>query len=82
MTNAPKDFGEGIFDMEFINTVNDEKDFRVAKQMAYDKIEASKVKDENKRKATAMVAYANNKPKLLFGMTNFSLSHQGLKAIR
>ena len=76
------DHGQGIFDMVFINDVNAIKDIIAAKTAAYDKIDASKATDENKRKAKAMVAKAANVKALIFGMTNFSLSHQGMKVVK
>lgn len=78
---AAKDFGQGIFDMEFIHSVNGQTDLAKAKQMCMDKIEASSATDANKRKARAMVQLSNTTKNLLLGLTNFSLSHQGLKTI-
>ena len=76
------DFGPGIFDMEFVNAVNASKDLGKGKTMAYEKIDASSALEENKQKARAMVAKANSMFKLLDGMTNFSLAHQGLGVIK
>lgn len=75
------DFGQGIFDMGFINDISKIKDLTLAKSMAYEKIESTNATDENKAKAKSMVSRSATLSKLLFGMTNFSLSHQGLKAI-
>lgn len=77
-----KDFGPGIFDMEFINEMNELTNTEQIKAKAMDKINASSATEDNKKKARAMIHFANTKTKLLMGMTNFSLSHQGLKAIR
>ena len=76
-----RDFGQGIFDMEFINSISKVKDLTQAKAMAFEKIEGAVATDENKAKAISMVSRSATLSKLLFGMTNFSLSHQGLKAI-
>ena len=75
------DFGQGIFDMDFINNVSKIKDLTLAKSMAYEKIESSIATSENRVKAKSMVSRSATLSKLLFGMTNFSLSHQGLKAL-
>lgn len=79
---ADKDFGQGIFDMEFINEVNDEKDFGKQKAMSIAKAKGSKATEENKTKAINMVNFAKNSKALLMAMTNFSLSHQGLKTLK
>lgn len=76
-----KDFGQGIFDMEFINHVGTIKDVIAAKKAAIEKIDGSPATDKNKKKASAMVHKSRTVTELLFGMTNFSLSHQGLKRI-
>ncbi len=76
-----RDFGQGIFDMEFINDVASITDLTKAKSMAFEKIESTTATPENKAKAKSMVMRSATHSKLLFGMTNFSLSHQGLKAI-
>lgn len=76
-----KDFGQGIFDMDFINVVAKEKDLTAAKGLAFEKVRDSRATDENKAKANSMIARSASISKLLFGMTNFSLSHQGLKSI-
>jgi hypothetical protein len=77
-----KDFGQGIFDMEFIHEMNSLSDLNEIKAKCMDKINSSSATETNKKKARAMVQLANTKTKLLMGMTNFSLSHQGLKTIR
>lgn len=77
-----KDFGEGIFDMEFINQAYALGDLAAAKNAAHEKIKASTANVANKMKATAMVNKAATLSKLIHGLTNFSLAHQGLKAIR
>lgn len=76
-----RDFGQGIFDMEFINSISKVKDLTHAKSMAFEKIESTNATDENKAKAKSMVSRSATLTKLLFGMTNFSLSHQGLKTL-
>ena len=91
-----EDFGQGIFNMDFIVTVGKMADIVAAKKLAYEKIDDSKgVTDENKRKAKTMIAKAttirNHNPQpqsattirnLIFGMTNFSMSHQGMKVLK
>lgn len=77
-----KDFGPGIFDMEFINEMNALDSINDIKTAAMAKIDASSANEDNKKKARSMIQLASSKMKLLMGMTNFSLSHQGLKAIR
>ncbi len=79
---AAKDFGQGIFDMEFINQVNDEKDFGKQKAMSIAKVKGSSATDANKTKAINMINFAKNSKGLIMGMTNFSLSHQGLKTLK
>lgn len=76
-----KDFDQGIFDMGFINDISRIKDLTLAKSMAYEKIESTNATDENKAKAKSMVSRSATLSKLLFGMTNFSLAHQGLKTL-
>lgn len=77
-----KDFGPGIFDMEFINEMNALDSINDIKTAAMAKIDASSANEDNKKRARSMIQLASSKMKLLMGMTNFSLSHQGLKAIR
>lgn len=78
-----EDFGQGIFNMDFIVTVGKMADIVAAKKLAYEKIDDSKgVTDENKRKAKTMIAKATTIRNLIFGMTNFSMSHQGMKVLK
>ena len=76
-----KDFGQGIFDMDFIKSLEKERNLTTAKEAAFKKIDDSKATDDNKAKARTMVSRSATVIKLLHGMTNFSLSHQGLKVI-
>ena len=76
------DIGEGIFDMEFINHIYGLGDLTAAKAEAFERIKASTANDVNKAKAMTMVSRSATLSKLVHAMTNFSLSFQGLKAIR
>jgi hypothetical protein len=76
-----KDFGEGIFDMQFINDAYKTGDVKKAKELCIKKIDDSKATDQNKRKAKSMVQMANGLVKLIHGLTSFSLAHQGLGVI-
>lgn len=76
-----RDNGPGIFDMEFITHVSTLSDVTAGKTAAFERIEASEANDANKAKAKAMISRASTMSKLLQGMTNFSLAHQGLKVI-
>ena len=67
--------GQGIFDMEFINDVNAIKDIIAAKKAAYDKIDASKATDENKRKAMCDTMMGKLKEKALTDSMDTALVH-------
>lgn len=77
-----KDFGQGIFDMEFVNDVANVGDLQLAKSMATKKVDDSKANNDNKRSAMRMIHNSHSLKALTFGMVNFSLSHQGLKTIK
>lgn len=77
-----KDFGQGIFSMDFIKSLERQRDLGIAREAAIKQIDESSATDENKTKARQMISKANTVQKLLLGMANFSLSHQGLKVIR
>jgi hypothetical protein len=77
-----RDNGQGIFSMVAINDVATMKSLNEAKGAAYTLIEASAATAQNKKKASDMVSCTASVKALIFGMTNFSLSHQGLKTIR
>ena len=76
-----KDFGQGIFTMPEITAISNMNTLSEAKAAAHAIITASSAKPENKAKAAAMVNSSTNLKRLLLGMSNFSLSHQGLKRI-
>lgn len=76
-----KDFGQGIFTMPDITAISNMATLTEAKAAAHALIVASAAKPENKNKAADMVFKATTLKKLLLGMSNFSLSHQGLKRI-
>lgn len=73
-----RDSGQGMFTMDFINEIAGLKDLEVAKSRVTALIDASTVNDANKQKAMRMVHNARTCNNLVFGMANFSLSHQGL----
>lgn len=72
-----RDNGQGMFKMDFINRCAG-LPFSQAIKEANEVIDAAPATDANKQKARAMVSKARTTTALLFGMTNFSLSHQGL----
>ena len=73
-----RDNGQGMFTMDFITTVSRMSGLPEAKGAAHGLIDASMATDVNKQKARAMVANSTSVRTLLLGMSNFSLSHQGL----
>lgn len=75
---AKRDNGQGMFTMDFINDVSRMKDLAAAKTTVHEVIYAATATDANKVKATSMVFKATSIRGLIFGMANFSLSHQGL----
>lgn len=79
-----RDFGQGIFTVQALNTISSMKNKPLVEQkkFAQDIIDASSAVESNKIKATEMVRSAGTHAKLLIGASNFSLSHQGLKVIR
>jgi hypothetical protein len=76
-----KDFGQGIFEMRLIRDLEKVTNLELAKQQAQEAVDNSLATAKNKAAATAMISKSRNVKSLLFGMTNFSLSHQGLKLI-
>lgn len=72
-----RDNGQGIFTMDFICKV-EKMTFNEAVLAAIDRINASTANETNKMKATQMVQKATSVVRLMQGMTNFSLAHQGL----
>ena len=76
-----QDFGQGIFTMEFIKSVED-LDLIDAKAKAYSLIHSSTANVVNRQKATKMLNDSRTMKNLLLGMSNFMLSHSGLKTVR
>ena len=75
-----RDNGQGIFSMDFIKKVEN-MTYNEAIQAALDRINLSTATEANKMKATQMVTKCISVNRLLLGMSNFSLSHQGLKTL-
>jgi hypothetical protein len=82
---AGKDFGEGIFTMEFIKLC----DSWHKKEMWMDSKErvrlwilASVATKKNKEAALLMLDRARDAKQLISGMTNFMLAHMGMKVIK
>jgi len=77
-----RDNGQGIFSMAAINDIAALRNTSEAQKIACAIIEASSANPQNKKKAADMVAKSSTVKALIFGMTNFSLSHQGMPVIR
>lgn len=79
-----KDHGQGIFTIAILTKIAErsQASLDVQKDIASRAILESSATDENKRKATAMVLKATSHRSLMLGMSNFSLSHQGMKVLR
>jgi hypothetical protein len=71
-----------MFSMDFITEVSAVKDLSAAKAKVQQHIDASQANDANKRTATTMVYNSHTVKNLLLGMSNFTLSHMGMKSIR
>lgn len=76
-----RDNGQGMFTMDFINEVAVLKDLATVKAKVTEHIDKSNATDTNKQKAMRMVHNARTCNNLVFGMANFSLSHQGMSVI-
>ena len=77
---------EGFFNMDIVTAVCNEKDLAAAKQIAIDRVEATK-KDatpENVHKALRMIESARSVKNLGLAITNFMFAHpsENLKTIR
>lgn len=79
----PTDFGEGIFRMDFITIISNDKisPLAVLKQAAVNCATMSTANSKNKAAAFAMIEKAKDSKALVLGMSNFSLAHQGLKTL-
>jgi isopropylmalate/homocitrate/citramalate synthase len=77
---------EGFFNMEIVTAVCNEKDLVKAKQIALDRVEATKADatPENIRKAINMIEKATTIKNLGLSITNFMFAHpsENLKTIR
>ena len=73
-----RDNGQGMFTMDFITQVSRLPRLEDAKAAAHLVIDGSTATDANKEKARSMIFKATSLRSLLLGMSNFSLSHQGL----
>lgn len=77
-----KDYGQGIFSMELITTVSKTRDIGLAKSIVLATIDADEhALPKNKEKARIMVSQCRSITTLAINMSNFSLSHQGLKVV-
>lgn len=76
-----KDFGQGIFTMEFISKVAEMKSITEAQQLAIKEIDRASANNDNKTKAIKLVNSSRTIKFLVINMANFSLSHQGLKTL-
>ena len=74
----------GVFSMEVVHQILAAKSLGDAKNIAVEKITeySRKIKEENVKKAKAMIAKAKNLNELAFGMSNFILAFQGEKVIK
>ena len=74
----------GIFSMDVVHQILAAKSLGDAKNIAVEKITeySRKIKEENVKKAKAMIAKAKNLNELAFGMSNFILAFQGEKVIK
>lgn len=73
-----RDNGQGMFTMDFITQVSRIPRLEDAKVATHLVIDGSTATDANKGKARSMIFKATSLRSLLIGMSNFSLSHQGL----
>lgn len=78
-----QDFGQGIFTMEMITRVSKCKILGEAKGLTLQAITDDETAlPKNKIKAERLCHAARSITELAIAMSNFSLSHQGLKTIR
>jgi hypothetical protein len=74
-----KDFGQGMFTMPFITEISAMKSLQDAKQRVANWIDDSTATPDNKAKARQLVLTSTSINRLVIGMSNFNLAHQGLK---
>lgn len=72
-----RDNGQGMFTMAEITAISN-MNLADGKAAAFAIVKASTATEQNKAKANAMINKAFSLKGLLLGMSNFSLSHQGL----
>ena len=77
----------GIFSMDVVHQILTASSLEEAKKLAKDAIvmiveSGKKVREENIKKAKAMVEKAKNAQNIAFGMSNFILAFQGEKVIK
>ena len=80
-----KDFGQGLFTMDQItriSTIRELGPMKTAALMLLESEQNAKVTEANRHKARSMISTAPSVKSLLLGLSNFSLSHQGLKVLR
>jgi hypothetical protein len=73
-----RDNGQGMFTMDFINEIAVMKDLAAAKVAVGKQVEASTATPENKAKAYKLINTSTSINRMVIGLGNFSLSHQGL----
>ena len=77
----------GIFSMDVVHQILKASSLEEAKKLAKDAIamiveSGKKIREENIKKAKAMVDKAKNVQNVAFGMSNFILAFQGEKVIK
>jgi hypothetical protein len=78
-----QDFGQGIFTMGTITRVSKCKTLGEAKGIALEAVMSSETAlPKNRIKAERLCHATRSVSELAIAMTNFSLSHQGLKVLR
>lgn len=76
-----RDNGQGIFSMSFISSLQ-AMVLCQAQEVAMQQVDASSASAANKAKATKAIQSARSTNALMLALSNFSLSHQGMKVIR
>lgn len=77
-----RDNGQGIFTMDIISHTAAMDGLESMKESLQVVIDSSTATAANKIKASGMVRASRDKKHLLLGLSNFMLSHSGLKTIR
>lgn len=76
-----RDNGQGIFSMNFISSLQ-AMPLSLAQEAARQQASASSATAPNKAKAEKAIQTARSTNALMLALSNFSLSHQGMKVIR